>query len=57
MGHIKEPKGVDLFIKSDPLTEEARLEISAYIKNYEAKVARRRTKKHLKTEAAVRPYA
>ncbi len=34
MGYIKEPKGVDFFIQSEPLTDEARKEISAFILNY-----------------------
>ena len=34
MGHIKEPKGVDFFIKSDPLTDQVRKEISDFIRNY-----------------------
>lgn len=32
MGHIKEPKGVDFLIKSEPLTEQERQEISKFIK-------------------------
>ena len=31
MGHIKEPKGVDFFIKSEPLTQVDRKLISEYI--------------------------
>ncbi len=34
MGHIKEPKGVDFIIKSDPLTDKDRQEISEFIKKY-----------------------
>lgn len=34
MGHVKEPKGVDFVIASDPLTEKARKEISAFISSY-----------------------
>ena len=34
MGHIKEPKGVDFVIASDPLTAKARQEISEFIRNY-----------------------
>lgn len=33
MGHIKEPKGVDFLIKSPPLTDKERKEISEFIKN------------------------
>lgn len=31
MGHIQEPKNVDLIIESPPLTEQERKEISEYI--------------------------
>jgi hypothetical protein len=34
MGHIKEPKGIDFVIASDPLTDKARQEISEFIRNY-----------------------
>jgi hypothetical protein len=34
MGHIKEPKGVDFVIASEPLTDKARKEISEFIRNY-----------------------
>ncbi len=37
MGYVKEPKGVDFVIKSEPLTEAARQEISAFIRNYREK--------------------
>jgi hypothetical protein len=37
MGHIKEPDGVDLVIKSRPLTNEEELAISNYIRAYKAK--------------------
>jgi hypothetical protein len=37
MGHIKEPKGVDFIIASDPLTDKARQEISEFIRNYKNK--------------------
>ena len=45
MGHIKEPKGVDFIIESDPLTDEARQEISEFIRNY----------KNSKTNKKVKP--
>ena len=38
MGHIKEPKGVDFVIASDPLTDKARQEISEFIRNYKNNV-------------------
>jgi hypothetical protein len=31
MGYIKEPKGVDFIIKSEPLTDKERTAISAFI--------------------------
>lgn len=34
MGFIREPKGVDFIIQSDPLTEKERKEISQFIANY-----------------------
>jgi hypothetical protein len=34
MGHIKEPEGVDLIIKSRPLTKEEEITISNYIRAY-----------------------
>ena len=37
MGHIKEPGGVDLIIKSRPLTKSEEMAISEYIKAYKAK--------------------
>lgn len=37
MAHIKEPKGVDFIIKSEPLTEEERKGISEFIRQYKAK--------------------
>lgn len=44
MGHIKEPKGVNLIIASEPLTDKARKEISAFISNYKLTTQRRRAK-------------
>jgi hypothetical protein len=37
MGHIREPKGVDFFIKSEPLTQQVREEISEFIREYKNK--------------------
>ena len=34
MGHIKEPEGIDFIIKSKPLTEKERAEISEFIRQY-----------------------
>lgn len=44
MGHIKEPKGVDFIIASDPLTDKARQEISEFIKNYKSNAANKKAK-------------
>ena len=37
MGYIKEPKGVDFIIRSEPLTNEEREAISKFIREYKAK--------------------
>jgi hypothetical protein len=39
MGHIREPKGVDFLIKSEPLTDNARKEINEFIREYKKKSA------------------
>lgn len=54
MGLIKEPKGVDFFIKSEPLTDKDRKEISEFIAAYKQKHnPKRRTKsKRNSTKAA-----
>ena len=44
MAHIKEPKGVDFVIASDPLTDKARQEISEFIRNYKNKTANKKVK-------------
>lgn len=44
MGHIKEPKGVDFIIASDPLTDKARQEISEFIRNYKNKSTKKKSK-------------
>jgi len=44
MGHIKEPKGVDFVIASDPLTAKARQEISAFIRQYKNKASNKKAK-------------
>lgn len=44
MGHIKEPKGVDFIIASEPLTDKARQEISEFIRNYKKKMMSKKTK-------------
>jgi hypothetical protein len=37
MGYIKEPKGIDFIIQSEPLTDKEREEISRYIAEYKAR--------------------
>ncbi|MDI9312669.1 MAG: hypothetical protein QM535_20840 [Limnohabitans sp.] len=44
MGHIKEPKGVDFVIASDPLTDKARQEMSEFIRNYKNNVIIKKAK-------------
>ena len=44
MGYIKESEGVDFFIKSEPLTDEARQEISAFIRNYKKSTTDKKAK-------------
>lgn len=50
MGHIKEPKGVDFVIASDPLTEKARKEISDFIRKYKTNVTKKKLKSTLVTK-------
>ena len=45
MAHIKEPKGVDFIINSEPLTEEEKAAISAFIRTYRASYSNRPTTK------------
>jgi hypothetical protein len=50
MGHVKEPEGVDFIIKSKPLTDKERAEISEFILQYKARNARvKSTRKKKKT--------
>ena len=44
MGHIKEPKGIDFVIASDPLTDKARQEISEFICNYKNNMINKKAK-------------
>jgi hypothetical protein len=44
MGHIKEPKGIDFIISSDPLTDNARKEISEFIRNYKSESKNKKQK-------------
>lgn len=45
MGHIKEPKGVDFVIQSEPLTDQDKKEISKFIADYKAKTKKRTDKR------------
>lgn len=42
MGHIKEPKGIDFIIKSEPLTDKEQAAISEFIKNYKMKHSKKK---------------
>jgi hypothetical protein len=42
--HIKEPKGIDFVIASEPLTDKARKEINEFILNHKRKAANKRKK-------------
>jgi hypothetical protein len=53
MGHIREPKGVDFFIKSEPLTENARKEISEFIREYKNKSALKSIPKKVQIQKSV----
>jgi hypothetical protein len=50
MGIIKEPKGVDFIIKSPPLTEKEKKEISAFIEESKKKNAVKKVKRAAKTK-------
>ena len=52
MGHIREPKGVDFFIKSEPLREQVREEISEFIREYKNKSA----SKTIQKKAQIRKF-
>ncbi|MBC6426070.1 MAG: hypothetical protein GDA51_06310 [Ekhidna sp.] len=45
MSFIKEPKGVDFIIESEPLTEKDREEISKFIAEYKRKIEKKNTTK------------
>lgn len=52
MGHIKEPKGIDFLIQSEPLTDKDRAEISKFIADYKAKKKTHKLTKTKKKELA-----
>jgi hypothetical protein len=51
MGYIKEPDGVDFIIKSKPLTDKERKEISKFIQNYKVKHQKKRHAKKTRTSS------
>lgn len=44
MGFIKEPKGVDFVIQSEPLTDKDRKEISEFIRKYKEEQSKKLNK-------------
>lgn len=52
MGHIKEPKGVDFIIKSEPLTEKEQAAISEFIKQYKLKHPKKKVTSSRKTRGS-----
>lgn len=52
MGHIKEPKGIDFIIKSEPLTDKEQAAISEFIQNYKAKLSKKKKASAGKTASA-----
>jgi hypothetical protein len=49
MGYIKEPKGIDFIIKSNPLTDKDRNDISKLIADYKKKTKKMKEKKRITT--------
>jgi hypothetical protein len=45
MGFIREPKGIDFIIQSEPLTEKEKKEISQFISDYKANKKQKQSKK------------
>ena len=45
MGFIREPKGIDFIIQSDPLTEKEKKDISQFISDYKANKKQTESKK------------
>jgi hypothetical protein len=50
MAHIKEPEGIDFLIKSPPLSDKERKEISELIKKMKTNAIRKKTIRNLKTK-------
>jgi hypothetical protein len=60
MGYIKEPKGIDFIIKSEPLTDKEQAAISEFIKNYKIKHSKKKSitaKKPAAANARKRAFA
>jgi len=45
MGLIREPLDVDFYVESKPLTKKEREAISKHIREYKAKIAKRKSRK------------
>lgn len=54
MGFIKEPKGVDFIIQSEPLTDKEKIEISQFIADYKSKNAKSKRAKSAKRRSKLR---
>ena len=52
MGFIREPKGVDFVIQSEPLNDKERKEISKFIQDYKAKSADRKSVKKIRASSS-----
>ena len=48
MGHIKEPKGFAFIIKSEPLTDDERVAISDFIRQYKKKHSSKKATRKLR---------
>jgi hypothetical protein len=60
MGHIKEPKGIDFIIKSEPLTEKEQAEISEFIRQYKLNRSKKKktsTRKKRKISSSEKSFA
>ena len=57
MGHIKEPKNVDFIIKSPPLSDKEKLEISDYIASLKnkRKTSKKKNSDNTKTSIKYKP--
>ena len=53
MGYIKEPDGVDLIIKSKPLTEKQKKAISEFIKAEKERLRNRKTKTRIANKTSL----